>query len=230
MKTTNKFLAVAKATPVFPEVEKLPLSSKIKDWHITVSGDGIMRFYRYFDFTENEIKKSLKMQSASVEDEIANTKNEIYKDELKSLNRQLSQMVQNSSKTSSLEEWWIKLRDANDIVKIVNEILLADKRTIGGIIYLLGGPLTITDKETEEVKTIQKNRKDYDWIRVYTKEMKDKVKGVVKLSNGDKVSVKEYLDNYDISSEDWVFENGIEEEEMDSIQVREYFSRLAGLD
>ena len=156
-----------------------------------------------------------------------NTDNEIYKEELEALNQQLCSMVRNSNKSESLREYGIKLANVSQLNEMLNEIILANKRTIPGIVYLLWGPIEIKDKVTGEVITKQKSSSKYEWIRLFTKDKKDPVKWVVKLSDWTTVSMSEYLDNYDINPDEVKIEEGIEE--VEEASVRDYFRKRAGL-
>lgn len=227
MNNTKNFLEALASTSTFPEVEQLPISKKISGGFITCSSDWIIRFYSVFDNSTKEITQSLLRQSDAVEAELANTDNEIYKEELEALNQQLCSMVRNSSKSESLREYGIKLANVNQLNEMVEEIIRADKRTIPGIVYLLWGPIEIKDKATGEVITKQKASTKYEWIRLFTREKKDTVKWVVKLSDWSVVSMSEYLNNYDISPEEARIEEGIEE--LEEVSVRDYLKKKAGL-
>lgn len=221
MKNTTNFLEALASTPTFPEVERLPISNKISWGFITCSSDWLIRFYSIFDNSTKEITQSLLRQSDAVESELANTDNEIYKEELEALNQQLCSMVRNSSKSESLREYGIQLKSTEELNKMLKEIIDADKRTIPGIVYLLWGPIEIKGE------TKQKSHSDYEWKRLYTKEKKDKVSSTVKLADWTTVSLTEYLDNYDIDPDTVRIEEGIEEIEEDN--TREYLRKKAGL-
>lgn len=105
MKQTTDFLKAVKATETFETVERLPLSNKIENGFITVSDKGIVRFYSIFDNSENEIKNSLKRQQVEVENELNNTADPLYKEELEDLNIQLSNIVRKADKQESLREY-----------------------------------------------------------------------------------------------------------------------------
>ena len=227
MNNTTNFLANVSATPTFPEVERLPISDKIEWGFITCSSDWIVRFYTIFDNSISEVTQSLLRQSDAVEAEIANTKDEFYKEELEDLNKQLCSIVKNSSKNSSLQEYGIRLKSLEQRDEMLREIILADKRNISAIIYLLWGPVKIKNKVTGEYEVKQKPSSKYEWIRVFTKEEKDPVRGVVKLADGSSISLTEYIDNYDLNPDEVKIEEGIEEVEQAS--VRDYFRKRAGL-
>ena len=227
MNNTTNFLANVKATPTFPEVERLPISDKIEWGFITCSADWIVRFYTIFDNSISEVTQSLLRQSDAVEAEIANTKDEFYKEELEDLNKQLCSIVKNSSKNSSLQEYGIRLNSLEQRDEMLREIILADKRNISAIIYLLWGPVKIKNKVTGEYEVKQKPSSKYEWIRVFTKEEKDPVRGVVKLADGSSISLTEYIDNYDINPDEVKIEEGIEE--VEEASVRDYFRKRAGL-
>lgn len=227
MTTTKNFLEALASTPTFPEVERLPISNKIEWGFITCSADWIIRFYSIFDNSTKEITQSLLRQSDAVESELANTDNEIYKEELEALNQQLCSMVRNSNKSESLREYGIKLANVSQLNEMLNEIVLANKRTIPGIVYLLWGPIEIKDKATGETITKQKSSSKYEWIRLFTKDKKDPVKWVVKLSDWSVVSMSQYLDNYDINPDEVRIEEGIEE--IEQVSVRDYLKKKAGL-
>ena len=227
MNNTKNFLEALASTPTFPEVERLPISNKIEWGFITCSADWIIRFYSIFDNSTKEITQSLLRQSDAVESELANTDNEIYKEELEALNQQLCSMVRNSNKSESLREYGIKLSNVSQLNEMLNEIVLANKRTIPGIVYLLWGPIEIKDKATGETITKQKSSSKYEWIRLFTKDKKDPVKWVVKLSDWTTVSMSQYLDNYDINPDEVRIEEGIEE--IEQVSVRDYLKKKAGL-
>ena len=228
MNNTTNFLANVKATPTFPEVDRLPISEKIEWGFITCSADWIIRFYSIFDNSTKEITQSLlEAIRCCWSWDWLTLKDEFYKEELEDLNKQLCSIVKNSSKNSSLQEYGIRLNSLEQRDEMLREIILADKRNISAIIYLLWGPVKIKNKVTGEYEVKQKPSSKYEWIRVFTKEEKDPVRGVVKLADGSSISLTEYIDNYDLNPDEVKIEEGIEEVEETS--VRDYFRKRAGL-
>lgn len=224
MKQTTDFLKAVKTTETFETVERLPLSNKIENGFITVSDKGIVRFYSIFDNSENEIKNSLKRQQAEVENELNNTADPLYKEELEDLNIQLSNIVRKADKQESLREYWIKLNSIEELKQMVNEIVLANKKTIGWIVYLLGWPLEI------DWNTIQKTETKYNWIRLFTKEKKDNPrKWIVKNKvSGETVSLKDYIEDPNYKAEDYDREP-TEDQETEQEHLKEYFKKRAWL-
>ena len=226
MTNAKNFLDVVKATPTFDTVEKLPLSEKIQNWFITVSDKWTVRFYSIFDDSNSNIKEALLRQSYEIENEMENTDNEIYKEELESLNIQLTNMVRNAHKSESLWEYGIQLKSTDQLQVMVNEIVKADKRTIGGIVYLLGWPLEI------DWKTIQKSHSNYERVRLFEREKKDNPNDwlVKNVKDGSTVRLKDYLDNPDYKPEDYevIREKELEDTEEEE-SIKEYLKDKVGL-
>jgi len=222
MNNTKNFLDVVKATPTFDTVEKLPLSEKIQNGFITVSDKWTVRFYTIFDDSNSNIKDALLRQSYEIENEMENTDNEIYKEELESLNIQLTNMVRNAHKSESLREYGIQLKSTDQLQVMVNEIVKADKRTIWGIVYLLGWPLEI------DWKTIQKSHSNYERVRLFEREKKDNPEDwlVKNVKDGSTVKLKDYIENPDYKPEDYEV---IRKKELEEVSVRDYLKKKAGI-
>lgn len=220
--TKTNFLQAVKATETYETLERLPLSNQIENGFITVSDKGIVRFHTIFDNTDNEIKNSLKRQQAEVEAELEETKDELYKEELESLNTQLCNMVRKADKQESLNEYWIQLNSVEELNQMVNEIVRANKKTIGWIIYLLGWALEI------DWNTIQKTHSDYNRIRLFTKEKRDNPKDwiIKNIKDGTTVRLKDYIENPDYKPEDYEV---IREKELEEVSVKDYLKKKAGI-
>lgn len=220
--TKTNFLQAARATETYETLERLPLSNQIENGFITVSDKGIVRFHTIFDNTDNEIKNSLKRQQAEVEAELEETKDELYKEELESLNTQLCNMVRKADKQESLNEYWIQLNSVEELNQMVNEIVRANKKTIWGIIYLLGWALEI------DGNTIQKTHSDYNRIRLYTKEKRDNPKDwiIKNIKDWSTVKLKDYIENPDYKPEDYEVIRG---KELEEVSVKNYLKKKAGL-
>lgn len=222
MKNTKDFLATAKTLPTYETIEKLPISDKIQNGFVTISDKGIVRFYSIFDDSNSNIKEALLRQSYEIENEIENTDNEMYKEELESLNTQLTNMVRNAHKSESLREYGIELTDTDQLQVMISEIIKADKRTIWGIVYLLGWPLEI------DWKTIQKSHSNYKWIRLFEREKRDNPEDwlVKNVKDWTTVRLKDYIDNPDYKPEDY---ETIVEKELEEVSVRDYLKNKAWL-
>ena len=220
--TKTNFLQAVRATETYETLERLPLSNQIENGFITVSDKWIVRFHTIFDNTDNEIKNSLKRQQAEVEAELEETKDELYKEELESLNTQLCNMVRKADKQESLNEYGIQLNSVEELNQMVSEIVRANKKTIWWIIYLLGWALEI------DGNTIQKTHSDYNRIRLYTKEKRDNPKDwiIKNIKDGTTVKLKDYIENPDYKPEDYEV---IREKELEEVSVKDYLKKKAGL-